>query len=76
MSTITVPMPEEDLEFLRSYMSAQGMSAEAFLARQARNLREHLQRPLHRDIEDSSGIIAAEVSGEDAHRVHIETKHS
>ena len=46
MSTITVRLPDEDVAFLRNFSAAQGTSAEAFLARQARNLREHLQRPL------------------------------
>ena len=59
MSTITVPLPEEDLKFLRSYTSAQGTSAEAFLARQAHNLREHLQRPLPPKVSAASGIIAS-----------------
>ena len=47
MSTITVPLPDEDLAFLRAWSEKQGTSAEEYLARQARNLREHLQRPLH-----------------------------
>ena len=46
MSTLTAPLPEEDLAFLRAYSEAHGTSAEAFLARQARNLREHLQTPV------------------------------
>ncbi len=33
MSTITIPLTEEDLSFLRTYSQAQGTSAEAFLAR-------------------------------------------
>jgi hypothetical protein len=76
MSTITIPLPDEDLEFLRAYTSAQGTSAEAFLARQARNLREHLQRPLHPDVARASGIIAQDVAGEEAHREQLEKKHA
>jgi hypothetical protein len=58
MSTITIPLPDEDLTFLRAYSNAQGTSAEAFLARHARNLRQQLQKPLHRDVEAASGIIS------------------
>lgn len=76
MSTITVPLPEEDLTFLRAYSAAQGTSAEAFLARQARNLREHLLRPLHADVSAASGIIEPEVAGREAYREHIEEKHA
>ena len=72
MSTTTIPLPDEDLTFLRAYTSAQGTSAEEFLAQQARNLREHLQRPLHSAVETASGIIP---TGEEAHREHLQAKH-
>jgi hypothetical protein len=75
MSTITVPLPEEDLAFLRAYSEAQGTSAEAYLARQARNLRENLLRPLHADVTAASGIIPAQIAGREAHRGHLEKKH-
>ena len=58
MSTITSPLPDEDFTFLRVWSEAHGTSAEAFLARQAHNLREHLQRPLQADVEGATGIIA------------------
>ncbi len=76
MSSITIPLPDEDLDFLRAYMRAQGSSAEAFLARQARNLRQHLQRPPHPDVTGASGIIAPEADGEQAYRDHLEKKHA
>jgi hypothetical protein len=76
MSTVTVPLPDEDLAFLREYSAAHGTSVEAFLARQARNLREHLQRPLQPDVMRATGIISPEVAGEDAHREHVEKKHA
>ena len=75
MSTITVPLPDEDLRFLRSYTSALGTSAEAFLAQQARNLREHLQRPLPPEVSKASGIIAPD-AGEREYRAHLEKKHA
>lgn len=76
MSTLTIPMPDEDIAFLRAYSAAQGISAETLLARQARSLREHLQRPVHPDVAAASGVIAPEVAGEEAHRAHLEKKHS
>jgi hypothetical protein len=75
MSTITIPLPDEDLQFLRAYSQAHGTSAEAFLAQQARNLRERLQRPLDPEVEAASGIVSSEVDAKEAHRAHIETKH-
>ena len=76
MSTITIPLPDEDLSFLRAYSEAQGTSAEAFLARQARNLREHLQRPLQPDVAAATGIISPEIAGRETHRGHLEQKHA
>lgn len=76
MSTITVPLPDEDLNFLRAYSSAQGISAEASLARQARNLREYLERPIHPDVEAGSGIVKAEIGERAIYREHIEKKHA
>ena len=76
MSTITIPLPDEDFTFLRAYSAAQGTTAEAFLARQARNLREHLQRPLQPEVMRATGIISPEVEGEETHREHLEKKHA
>ena len=76
MSTITIPLADEDLTFLRAYSEAQGTFAEAFLARQAHNLREHLQRPMQADVVAASGIVSPEVAAEEAHREHSEQKHA
>ena len=75
MSTITVPLSDEDLDSLRAYSATQGISPEAFLARQARNLREHLQKAVHPDVTAAPGIVASEVAAEDAYRRHVERKH-
>ncbi len=76
MSTITVPLSDEDFAFLREFSAAQGTSAEAFLARQARNLREHLQRPLQPEVMGATGIIPPEIAGEETYRGHLEKKHA
>jgi hypothetical protein len=76
MSTITIPLPEEDLTFLRAYSNALGTSAEEFLARQARSLREHLQRPLQPEVLAASDIISPGIPAKDSHREHLDKKHS
>ena len=76
MSTITIPLADEDLTFLRAYSKAQGTSAEQFLARQAHNLREQLQRSLPSDVVEATGIIAPGIAAEEMHRGHLERKHS
>ena len=54
----------------------QGISPEAFLAWQVRNLHENLERPLHPDVAGATGIVSAQVAGEEAHRDSPERKHS
>jgi hypothetical protein len=75
MSTITIPLPEEDLDFLRRYTKAQGSSAEEFLARQARNLREHLERPLPPVVSSATGILAPGFD-QRQHRDYLEKRHA
>ncbi len=75
MSTITVFLADEDLEFLQRFSEAQGTSVGEFLARQARSLRRQLEKPLPAAIITASGIIAAEVDTETEHLDHLQRKH-
>jgi len=75
MSTITVPLPDEDLAFLRAWSEKQGISAEALLAQQARNLREYLEGSLHPDVIAATGIIPPEVDAKEAYREYLEKKY-
>jgi hypothetical protein len=75
MSTITVELPDEDLAFSRAYSAERGISPEAFLAHQARNLREYLQRPLHPDVAAAIGIVPPSVEAEKEYHEYIERKH-
>jgi hypothetical protein len=75
MSTITIPLADEDLSFLRAYSNAQGTSLEVFLAKQARLLSERLQKPLHPDIIAASGILTPSDDAEAAHMAHLDKKY-
>jgi hypothetical protein len=75
MSTITVSLADEDLAFLQRFSEAQGTSAGEFLARQARNLRRQLEKPLPPEIIDVSGIIAGEADARTEHLDHLQRKH-
>ena len=55
MSTLSIPLPDEDLAFLRAFAEEHGNSPEGFLAQHARNLRLHLQSALHPDVLAASG---------------------
>jgi hypothetical protein len=75
MSTITVTLPDEDLAFLESFSKARGISVEEILARQARSLREQLERPLPARIIAASGIIEGDLDAKGAWPEHLERKH-
>ena len=75
MSTITVSLTDEDLAFLQRFSEAQGTSAGEFLARQARNLRQQLEKPLPPEIVAASGIIAREVDSKNEHLDNLQRKH-
>ena len=75
MSSLVVALPDEDLDFLKAFSAAQGITAEAVLAGHARRLRELIEGELHSDVSASIGIIKSG-DGEQAFLDHIETKHS
>ncbi len=63
MSTITVSLPDEDLAFLLAWSRDHGTSPEAILAKQARYLREELEKPSHPDVVPATDIIPAKFQG-------------
>ena len=75
MSTITVTLADDDLAFLQRFSKAQGTSAEEILARQARSLRQQLERPLPAGIVAASGIIASDVDSMKEHSDHLGRKY-
>ncbi|MCX6963826.1 MAG: hypothetical protein NTW41_00530 [Verrucomicrobia bacterium] len=75
MSTITIPLADEDFSFLQAYSMAQGTSLEAFLARQARRLRERLQNPLPAEVSAASGILKSMEDLEALGLEHFEKKY-
>jgi hypothetical protein len=76
MSTLTVPIPDEDFEFLRAIAERDGTSPEAFIAKQARLMRERYQRPLHPDVIKATGVIKGDVDVRQDYLDHMERKHA
>jgi hypothetical protein len=75
MSTISIPLPDEDLEFLRSLASEQGTTPEQFLAKHARNLRLNLQAAVHPLVSAATGVLQAENSPQTEYLEFLEQKH-
>jgi hypothetical protein len=74
MSTISIALPDEDLEFLRNFARDQGTSAEQFIAQQTRRLRLRLRQPLHPDVVAASGVFRTKGDPEEAWREHSQRK--
>ena len=75
MSLLSINVADEDLSFLREWASEHGTSAEAFLAEQAKNLRQHLQRKLHPVVRNATGAISANVDAPTEYFDYLERKH-
>jgi hypothetical protein len=75
MSTLTVELPEEDLQFLRQWTKSQGTSAEAFLAKQAQVLRESSLKTLHPHVVAATGIFPSDLDIREAYLDAMEEKH-
>ena len=75
MSTVTFPLPDEDFQFMSDWARQQGTTVEEFFAREAHNLRQHLEAPLHPDLERATGILTPSVEGQSAHLDHLDRKH-
>lgn len=76
MSTITIPIPEEDLRFLEAWTREQGTTVEEFFTREASNLRQHLQAPLHPAVIRATGVIRGDIDAEKEYRDYLERKHA
>ncbi len=75
MSMIAVSLADEDLAFLQRFSEALGTSVGEFLARQARSLRQQLEKPLPAEIVAASGIIAGDVNSKSEYLDHLDRKH-
>ena len=75
MSTITIPIADDDLAFLHSWTQEQGTTVEEFFSREANNLRRHLQAPLHPLLQLASGVIRGDNEGIGEHRQHLDEKY-
>ena len=75
MSTLLVALPDVDIEFLKTFSAARGISAEAVLAGHARRLRELVEGDLHPDVAAAVGIIDSGRNSEETFLDHMEKKH-
>jgi hypothetical protein len=76
MSTVTVPISDENLEFLQTWTKANGMTPESYFSAQVESLRRQEGRPIHPALIRATGVIKADVDGRQAYLEHMAKKHS
>jgi len=72
---LTVRLPEEEIEFAKSYASSQGMTLTELIDRYFKHLRITPSKNLHPDILRFSGIIPSDVDIRNEYLHAIEKKH-
>jgi uncharacterized protein involved in type VI secretion and phage assembly len=75
MSSISIPLSEEDLTFLRRFTGQRGITVEDFMAQHAKNLRLNLEAILHRDIIAATGTFQTATDPQNDYYDHQEHKH-
>lgn len=76
MSTITIPIEDEDLQYLTQWTATFGVTVEEFFANEARTLRRNLAVPLHSALIQASGIIAPDIDSKEAYLNYMDSKHA
>jgi len=72
---LTVRLPEEDIEFAKSYASKHGITLTELIDRYFRQLRRPSTGDLHPDILRFSGIIPSDIEFRNDYLNAIEEKH-
>ena len=76
MTTVTVPISDENLEFLQTWTKANGMTPESYFSAQVESLRRQESRPIHPALIRATGVIRDDVDGRQAYLEHMAKKHS
>lgn len=77
MSTrkLTVRLPEEEIDFAKTYAARHGLTLTDLIDRYLKQLRRQPEGDLHPDILRFSGIIPGHLDGRDEYRNAMEDKH-
>ncbi|HEY1052664.1 MAG TPA: hypothetical protein VGE39_22995 [Prosthecobacter sp.] len=76
MSTITIPIPDDDLRFLEAWTRDQGTTVEEYFTAQVGSLRRQESRPVHPALIRATGVIKPDVDAREAYLDHMTRKHA
>ena len=72
---LTVQLPGEEVEFLKTYAQQHGTTVTDLLARYVKRLQNSARRPLHPDIVNITGLVPAHLDAKADYRQHLLEKH-
>ncbi len=76
MSTLTIPISDENLSFLKEWTKENGMTPESFVTAQVESLRRPKRRPIHPDVLRATGVIKFDGDPREAYLDYMEKKHA
>ena len=74
-ATLTIQLPEEDLDFAQRYAQAHRISLNEFFDRHLRLLRHQAPMEIHPEVERLSGLVPSHVDAREENRQHLLKKH-
>jgi hypothetical protein len=72
---LTVQLPAEEVEFLKSYAREHGTTVAEIVARYVQRLKRSEKQPLHPDIVNLTGLVPQNLDAGSEHRRHLLDKH-
>ena len=72
---LTVQLPAEEVEFLKSYAREHGTTVAEIVARYVKRLKRSEKKPLHPDIVNITGLVPPNLDAKAEHRQHLLDKH-
>ncbi len=76
MSTLTIPISDENLSYLQEWTKEIGMTPESFVAAHVESLRRPKRRAIHPAVIRATGVIQFEGDPREAYLEYMEKKHA
>ena len=76
MSTLTIPISDENLAFLQEWTKVNGMTPEGYVLAQVESLRRKPTRSIHPALIRATGVLKPDVDAREAYIDFMSKKHS
>lgn len=72
---LTLQLPAEEIEFLKTYADEHGVTVAEIVARYVQRLKHSERQPLHPDIVNITGLVPADINVKAEHHQRLLGKH-